>query len=174
MSAELPINYAWLAKETGPKMLLEALNLYGVKEKVGESDNPEILSWAKELNLPQYTADSIPWCGLFVAIVAKRAGKPVVSNPLWAANWLKFGLSCKPELGAVAVFSREGGNHVGLYVGEDQDCYHILGGNQKDSVCISRLKKPRCRGFRAQYRNKPVNVRQIFLKPEGEVSFNEA
>lgn len=174
MIKPLPKQYQWLASEPGPKMLLEALKLHGTLEVQGDGDNPEILKWAKELGLPQYTHDSIPWCGLFAAIVAYLAGKPVVKDPLWAANWLKFGAPCDPELGAIAVFSREGGNHVGLYVGEDSTHYHILGGNQKDSVSIVRIAKDRCRGFRAQYQSKPANVRKVILSSTGEVSTNEA
>lgn len=174
MIKALPKQYQWLNAEPGPKMLLEALKLHGTLEVVGEKDNPEILAWAKELDLHQYTHDSTPWCGLFAAITAKRAGKSVVQEPLWAANWLKFGLESPPELGAIAVFSREGGNHVGIYVGEDSTHYHILGGNQKDSVSIVRIAKDRCRGFRAQYQSKPANVRKVILSSTGEVSTNEA
>lgn len=38
-----------------------------------------------------YKADSIPWCGLFMAVVAKRAGKEVPKHPLWALSWSAFG-----------------------------------------------------------------------------------
>ena len=41
------------------------------------------------------------------------------------------------------VFSRTGGGHVGFYVGEDKDAYHILGGNQSDMVSIARVAKDR-------------------------------
>lgn len=166
--------YEWLLKEPGPKVLLEALKLHGTYEVPGEGDNPEILAWAKELGLKQYTHDSIAWCGLFAAIIAKRAGKPVVKDPLWAANWLNFGKPCDPELGAFAIFRRDGGNHVAVYVGEDDSYYHVIGGNQKDSVCIVRIHKDRCRGFRALYNVKPANVRKVILSSTGEVSTNEA
>lgn len=174
MIKPLKPQYQWLASEPGPKMLLEALKLHGVEEFAGEKNSPEVLSWARELDLPAYNADSIPWCGLYCAIVAKRAGKPVVKDPLWAANWLKWGSPCEPELGAVAVFSREGGNHVAIIVGEDSTHYHVIGGNQKDSVSISRLEKGRLRGCRAMYQKKPANVRKVFLSSAGEVSTNEA
>ena len=36
--------YPWLLKENAPRMLIEALNLYGVKEKAGSENNPEILA----------------------------------------------------------------------------------------------------------------------------------
>lgn len=172
---QLPAQYAWLAKEPGPKLLIEALKLFGTQEIVGPAHNPEILSWAKECGLDSvYKQDEIPWCGLFIAVVAKRAGKPVVKDPLWAANWLKYGVPCEPELGAIAVFSRDGGNHVCIIVGEDTTHLHCLGGNQKNSVCITRIAKNRLRGCRALYRNKPANVRKVILSSTGEVSTNES
>lgn len=172
---ELPEQYMWLSKEPGPKMLKEGLSLIGVHETPGVGNNQVIIDWAKEVGLEKIYKDDSgqPWCGLLAAIVAHRAGKSVVKDPLWAANWLKFGTPCEGELGAIAVFSREGGNHVGLYVGEDSTHYHILGGNQKDSVSIVRISKDRCRGFRAQYQNKPANVRKVILSSTGGVSTNE-
>lgn len=171
----LPAMYAWLANEPGPKILLEALKLFGTKEVVGPTHNPVILAWAKELGLETvYRQDEIPWCGLFVAICVKHAGKDVVKDPLWAANWLHFGQACDPELGAIAVFSRDGGNHVAIIVGEDSTHYHVIGGNQKDSVCIMRLAKDRLRGCRASYQTKPANVRRVTLAATGEVSKNES
>lgn len=171
----IPKQYQYLEKEPGPKMLLEGLKLYGTLESVGDKDNPEILAWAKELGLKDYLHDSIAWCGLFVAIIAKRAGKEVVDAPLWAANWLKWGEEAKePMLGDVLVFKRPGGNHVALYVGEDKMYYHCLGGNQSDSVSITRILKTRCRGARRLYKEQPSNIRKIFVDPQGNISSNEA
>lgn len=173
----LPKQYEWLAKEGAPKMIVEFLKIYGTTERIGQEDNPVIMGWAKELGITDYIHDSIAWCGLEQAIVAYRAGKPVVKNPLWAANWLQFGEQVSvAKLGYVLVFKRPGGNHVGLYVGEDKECYHVAGGNQSDMVRISRMAKSRCIGIRKPpyQTTEPLNVRQIFLSPEGEVSTNEA
>lgn len=168
--------YGWLAKEKAPKMLINAIDLYGIKEVIGNSNNPTILEWAKETGLEKiYRDDSEqPWCGLFVAVVAKRAGKPIPENPLWARNWAAWGNESKPELGAVLVFKRGTGGHVGLYVGEDKECYHVLGGNQSDSVCVARLAKDRLIACRAMYKIKPSNVRPVWLESTGTVSSNEA
>ena len=174
----LPLEYEWLSKiQVPPKMIAEALKLYGTKETVGDADNPEILNWAKELGLNSYLHDSIAWCGLFIAIVAKRAGKDVVKDPLWAANWLKFGNPANEAmLGDVLVFKRPGGNHVGLYVAEDATTYHVLGGNQSDKVCIARILKSRCRGFRRPIFKtaKPESVKKVIVSSTGIISDNEA
>ena len=73
----LPSQYAWLTKLSPlPRMIEEALKLYGTTEVSGSRNNPQILAWADEVGLEAvYTADSIPWCGLFMAVVAKRACK---------------------------------------------------------------------------------------------------
>lgn len=174
MIAEKLQQYAWLADEKGPRMLTEALNLFGVCEYVGGLNNITILDWADEIGVGSlYDADSIPWCGLFLGVVAKRAGKQLPANPLWARNWAQWGVVCKPELGCVLVFSRETGGHVGIYVGEDDTHYHVLGGNQSDCVCVRRLEKKRMIAARNSYINKPANVRQVVLAVAGIVSRNE-
>ncbi len=168
--------YAWLLNEPAPRMLIEALKLYGVKEIIGDRHNQTILDWADEIGVGNlYEADEIPWCGLFVGVVAKRAGKPVVNNPLWARNWAKWGVPCMAKLGCVLVFSRETGGHVGLYVGEDDKCFHVLGGNQGNSVSIVRIEKSRMISSRHLYSvGAPANVRKVWITSEGGVSRNEA
>lgn len=166
--------YAWLAREPAPKMLIHALELYGVKEVIGEDDNPTILDWATECGIRGYSGDDIPWCGLFLAVIAKRAGKKVPENPLWARNWSAWGESCRPELGSVLVFSRQSGGHVGIYVGEDSEYYHVLGGNQGDAVSIARIRKQRLIACRNSYRVKPATVRPVWVVGDGAISSNEA
>lgn len=174
----LPARYAWLAREPGPKMLVEALALYGTLEAPGARDNPVILAWAREVGLGKtYSHDSIPWCGLFMAVIAQRAGKPVVDSPLWALSWADFGAPApKPMLGDVLTFKRVGGGgHVALYVGEDATAFHCLGGNQSDSVCITRIAKSRLyRSRRPLYTIQPDNVRKVTLASSGKLSTNEA
>jgi uncharacterized protein (TIGR02594 family) len=175
----LPSRYAWLAREPGPKMIVEALKLFGTMEKPGAANNPTIVAWAKEVGgevTDVFKADSIPWCGLFMAVVAKRAGKEPPQHPLWALSWSAFGAkSAAPALGDVLVFVRNGGGHVGLYVGEDASAFHVLGGNQSDRVCIARIAKARLYAARRPiYRVQPANVRPIRLEATGALSLNEA
>jgi uncharacterized protein (TIGR02594 family) len=172
------MSYAFLKRETAPKILVEAFKLLGVRELLGKDNNPVILEWAEEVGLKKtYTADEIPWCGLFMAYVCKLAAKPIPVNPLWARNWNNFGVPQKVAmLGDVLVFSRASGGHVGIYVGEDDKCYHVLGGNQGDAVSIVRIQKVRCIGIRRTKWSfaQPENVRVIKLTSTGVVSTNEA
>ncbi|MGI8524630.1 MAG: TIGR02594 family protein [Pseudolabrys sp.] len=175
----LPERYGWLAREPGPKMLVEALKLFGTMEKPGSANNPMILAWAKEIGAEVadvYKADSIPWCGLFMAVIAKRAGKEFPAHPLWALSWSAFGAKPHaPALGDVLVFTRSSGGHVGLYAGEDASAFHVLGGNQSDRVCITRIAKGRLYAARRPlYRVQPANVRPVYLESTGALSLNEA
>jgi hypothetical protein len=100
-----------------------------------------------------------------------------VDQPLWALNWNKFGVRVtQPMLGDVLTFTRpNGGGHVGFYVGEDQTSYHVLGGNQGNKVCVSRiLKKRLVQARRPEYKIQPTNVRRIILASNGIISTDES
>jgi uncharacterized protein (TIGR02594 family) len=178
----LPAHYHWLIKSDNPKVLQEALSLYGTYEFKGAENNPVILEWSQEIGVKvgiDYNADSIPWCGLFAAICVKRAGFEVPSIAVRAKAWLNFGTKIpkhEASRGDVLIFDRKGGGHVGFYVGHDNECYHVLGGNQSDQVNITRIRRDRLEGVRrcpwkvAQ----PKSVKPIKLVAQGKISENEA
>lgn len=190
----LPHDFAWLAREPGPRMLLEALKLYGTAERPGPANNPVIIAWARELGLERvYAADSVPWCGLGMAVVAKRAGWDHApgGNALWALNWAKWGNPAEvPSLGDVLVLKRryrdargrwQTAGHVGQYVAEGQDrqgrpVFWVLGANQSDRVCIVPIERERLvAARRAPWRvAQPPSVRPIRLAAGGVISTNEA
>jgi uncharacterized protein (TIGR02594 family) len=133
----------------------EAKHLVGTKEVLGKGSNPEILTWAEDLDL-QYKDDDVPWCGLFVAhcLGLTLPEEALPGNPLGARQWERFGDATEPRLGAVMVFWRvspaSGKGHVGFYVGEDADktAFQILGGNQSNRVCLTWVGKDRLLGAR--------------------------
>lgn len=182
MMATLPARYAFLSGiDQRPRMIEEALKLLGTVEVPGPGNNPVILSWARELGDPSvarvYTADAVPWCGLFLAIVARRAGYAPVTDPLWALNWGKFGVAAgQPMLGDVLTFVRPEGGHVALYVGESASTYHVLGGNQSDKVSFTEIAKTRLRAVRrpAFRIGRPASVKPYIIGASGLVSTNEA
>lgn len=179
----IPAGYAWLA-EVGqlPRTIHEGLKLMGTAEIVGRGSNRTIIAWRDELNaagvaITGYSDDDIPWCGLFAAIVAHRAGKAVPASPLWARNWAKFGVAAPVAgLGDVLVFERPGGGgHVGFYIAEDATAYHVLGGNQSNRVSITRIAKSRCIARRRPaYNVQPAAVRAYRVAAGGALSRNEA
>lgn len=186
----LPDKYAWLANTPGPKVILEALKLYDTQEEPGSRDNPTILAWAAEVGADVeyvrrfYKHDSQAWCGLFVAVCVKRAGKPMpTKQPLWALNWSTWGVdSGQPDLGNILTFlrplpnRRDFAGHVGFYVAEDASHYHVFGGNQSNGVNIKRIEKKRMRACRELYlTGRPASARPIILSADGvPISTDEA
>jgi uncharacterized protein (TIGR02594 family) len=173
-----------------PSLIREAAKLHGTIEFPGARNNPVIMGWARvvekalqsrELGFRTlgYTSDSVPWCGLFFGVVAVRAGwsDQIPMAPLWARNGLQFGQKAPvPMFGDVLVFGRQGGGHIGFYVGEDASAYHVLGGNQSDAVTIARIAKSRFLGARRpKWRiAQPDSVRKIIMGADGPLSHNEA
>ncbi len=155
--------------------------LMGTKEIRGRKHNSKIMRWAKDIGgwvASYYKNDEIPWCGLFVAHCMNANSIEIgFKNPLGARNWNKFGMKCEPQYGAVMVFSRKGGGHVGFYVSEDSKYYHILGGNQSNSVNTTKVAKNRYLG--ARWPTKYPTAQKQFAgrikkKFDGKVSTNEA
>jgi hypothetical protein len=190
--------YAWLL-DLGllPRTISEGLALVGTREVAGNGNSPTIMAWADEVGVKalgyKYTGDNVPWCGLFAALVAKRAGKTVPTGPLYALNWSVFGqpvakrdglVDSKPllfqpgmkaSLGDVLVFKRPGGGHVGFYIGEDATTYCVLGGNQSDAVGFTWIEKSRCVAVRRPaYTQPPASVRPYQLARSGAISKDEA
>jgi uncharacterized protein (TIGR02594 family) len=100
--------------------------------------------WAEDV----FTDDRVPWCGLFAAIAAHRAGCEVPAQFLRARIWSEFGDPVEaPVVGDVLVFwrgKRHGtAGHVALYVGDDDEAFHVLGGNQRDAVTVMRIARNR-------------------------------
>lgn len=180
MTADALGPYAWLVREGHPAILTEAVRLFGTREGTGPVNNPVILDWAREVGgdvEDVYKTDAVPWCGLFVAVCCHRAGLDMPVHPLWALSWSAWGHPVDlPMLGDVLTFTRPGGGHVGLYVGEDREAYHVLGGNQSDAVSVARIGKTRHYASRRTLWKiaQPDNVRRMFLKPSANLSTNEA
>lgn len=157
----------------------EAQRLKGVKEVVGKGSNATILKWAAAIGgwvKSYFTDDDIPWCGLFVAhcIGATLSNEPLPSNPLGALNWKTFGVASKPAPGAILVFRRSGGGHVGFYVGEDATAYHVLGGNQSNAVNVTRVAKDRHEATRWPISATLSAAGPVHLTTSGALSTNEA
>ena len=179
----IPKQYAWILNEKGPKMMLEALKEFGTIEAAGNANNQKIIKWAAEVGgtvANVYKNDAIPWCGLFMAVIALRAGKIPPKDPLWALNWGNFGHHVdQGAFGDTLVFVRKTPNgatagHVALYVGEDATTYHCLGGNQSDQVSFTRMAKTRLYTIRRpDYVTQPAQVRRIVLAATGKLSANE-
>lgn len=147
-----------------------ARNAIGLQEV---RDNTTIINWAKSLGgwIAAYFTDArtIPWCGLFVDTMLTKAGcRTPGDKSLGALNWQGWGQAMvTPGYGAVLVFKRPGGGHVGFYVGEDDVAYHVLGGNESNQVEIARELKSRLVAIRWPYESNPQPGR-VILSPSGD------
>lgn len=157
----------------------EAMRLVGTREISGSKSNKVILEWADGLDI-DYKDDDIPWCGLFVGhcVGSMLPDEALPSNVLGARQWSDFGEACDPQLGAVIVFWRvkKSGwkGHVGLYHSEDADTFHILGGNQSNSVNIARISKDRLLEARWPATALDPEGEVVIAAVDGDVSENEA
>jgi uncharacterized protein (TIGR02594 family) len=166
---------------TEPHWLKLARNLVGTREAPGPANDPTIMGWAKRAGGKVlgilYNADSVPWCGLFVANCMLESGIQPPLVAVRARSWATWGLNLRPDRlapGAVLVFGRVGGGHVAFYVGEDSTHFHVLGGNQGDKVSIMRIEKQRLIASRWP-EGEPVTGKRVAMSAPGiPVSRNEA
>jgi uncharacterized protein (TIGR02594 family) len=119
----------------------------GIKEAAGDTaDNPRILEYLAASNSGNVSHDEVPWCGAFVGFCLYKAG--VIkkgSGSARAADWLTFGdpLS-QPRTGCIAVFKPEvsgSSGHVGFWLKEEGGIIHVIGGNQSNSVSITKYHR---------------------------------
>ena len=111
---------------------------YGVIEFPGKEHNPRVLEYlATVTNIsPTWRSqDETAWCSAFVNWCVEKAGYAGTKSAL-SASWLKWGKKIdKPVKGCIAVFSRDGGGHVGFFFDQtptlSETYINILGGNQE-------------------------------------------
>lgn len=138
-----------MTKAAEPAWLTFARTLVGTREIPGRTHNSKLIDFlntAARYNGVRWVDDEMAWCGGWVAAVLLASGIEPVKLAARAKSWAEFGVRLLPDRlapGAILVFGREGGGHVGFYVGEDATHYHVLGGNQSDMVRVSRIAKNR-------------------------------
>ena len=125
-----------------PAWLIEARKDMGLREIPGVKHAPRIMKMIAMLGYP-FSDDETPWCGTAMAAWVKQAGLTPPPMGFRAASWSSWGVACSPQIGAIGVKQRAGGNHVFLIVGETADRTHFkaLGANQKNMVCIMDIAK---------------------------------
>jgi uncharacterized protein (TIGR02594 family) len=160
-------------KAQDPRWLVEAGKLVGTKEIPGPKHNPFIVAAWKRLGAGWFTDDETPWCGLFVAHCMEVSGLPYPKMFPRAMAWAEWGKACAPTVGAVVVFKRQGGGHVGFLVGEDLKHYFVMGGNQGNAVNVMKLEKARAVAIRWPL-SLGVPTPGLPKMAVGEVSRNEA
>jgi uncharacterized protein (TIGR02594 family) len=87
------------------------------------------------------------WCGKFLDMVLKKTGHKGGGN--LARGYIKYGTRLAgPQVGAIAVFSRKGGGHVGIVTGVDANGNPIIiSGNYNDRVAIATYPASRALAY---------------------------
>lgn len=157
-----------------PFWLLKGLNDYGIREIVGSRHNPDVLAIWKDAKLGGIKDDETPWCAGAVSAWLERSGIKS-ARTAWARSYLDYGYELtEPHLGAIVVFERGNGGHVGLVTGvtEDGSQIRVLGGNQSNTVNERMFDVDRVLGYRS-----PVEDAGLVKPPvvdSGLASKNEA
>ena len=159
---------------TKPRWLKIAETYTGLTEIRGPKHNSKIVGWLDKLGA-WWRDDETPWCGVFVAHCMQDVGLPYPTFYMRAKAWEDYGSLLRRDRlapGAILVFDRAGGGHVGFYVGEDAGHYFVLGGNQGNAVSVMKLGKSRLLASRWP-KGEPVVGKPVYMTG-GKVSANEA
>lgn len=121
----------------------------GVAEVAGGQNNPDIVAAHGHTSLAAQD-DETPWCSSIMCAWLERAGIASTRSAA-AASWRSWGRELpegEQRLGCIVVMSRPGGNHVALYLDEDDVGVYCLGGNQSDRVSVRRYSWANITNFR--------------------------
>lgn len=132
-----------------PAWLEEARKHIGTKEIPGVNHHPLIVSMWKAIKRGGIKDDETPWCAAFVGFCLENAG--IVSSRFESAkSYLTWGRQLEhPAQGAIVVFTRDGGGHVGFVVGRTKSGdLMVLGGNQGNEVNIRAFPVSRVSSYR--------------------------
>lgn len=140
---------------------LLASRFIGTKEIVGSIHNPQVLAMLRIVD-PSVNDDETAWCSAFVNYIAFLTGCSM-SKSLSARSWLRVGTNVPWQMAQmgfhVVVLQRGSGpqpgadvlaapGHVGFFVAFEGDDVVVLGGNQGNSVSLSKFPKSRILGIR--------------------------
>ncbi|MEO8680385.1 MAG: TIGR02594 family protein [Vicinamibacterales bacterium] len=136
-----------------PIWLSVARAFVGVLELPGPGSNPLILRWATEIGAPAwYDSDAKAWCAVFLNRILLAVQQPMAGTGyalLRAGTFETYGVPLTTAtLGAILVFDRPEGHHVGFYLGERDDAYLVLAGNQANAVSVRWILKSRLTAMR--------------------------
>ena len=121
---------------------------HGVREISGSEHNPRIVMYHGTTSGGR-SSDETAWCSSFVNYCVEQTGRQGTDSK-WAMSWhdSRWGtdVTANPEVGDIAVFRRRSGSsngsiiggHVGFWLGFTDNKISLLGGNQNNSVKVSR------------------------------------
>jgi uncharacterized protein (TIGR02594 family) len=130
-----------------PGWLSIARSYLGIKEIVGNKNNPTITKMFARVGHPEVKNDETAWCAAFVGSCLIEAGLNA-PNSLWALDYADYGHKLTtPLLGCIGVKRRYNphgkviGGHVFFIAAASKTWVWALGGNQNNSVSISAVPR---------------------------------
>lgn len=135
-----------MAKPTD--LLLDVMRArLGVQEVPGSGHNPAILNWFADVGHAEIEADEVSWCAITVGSALVTCGLPIPPRDvnMLARSYLSYGVRCKPQPGAIAIWPRGKAwqGHVNVVESVTPDGKVIcIGGNQskKGGDAVTRTK----------------------------------
>lgn len=140
---------------------LEMLSMYGVEEIKGSKHEPLILQMFKDAGFAGIEDDETAWCAAGANAALFRTGYKTTGK-LTARSFMgdKTTELKTPYIGCIVVFWRGDKNgwqgHVAFWVNEDDKYIYCLGGNQSNSMRISKYPKTKLLGYREPIYNAPI------------------
>lgn len=130
-----------------------ALTQYGVNEKIEKEVHPQIIKYFEAVEHPFENVQNNPsWSSAFVNWVMKKAGYEH-SGSTNDRSWLSVGESTNfPCWGDIVILwkgspeNKEG--YVGIFIKETRRYVYLLGGDQRNKVCIKAYPKNRVLDYR--------------------------
>jgi uncharacterized protein (TIGR02594 family) len=119
-----------------------ALKEKGQHEVLGASHNARIVEYHTATSLGA-SDDETPWCASFVNWVLQQEGI-TGTNSAAARSFVNWGVESELELGAIVVLKRgtkAWQGHVGFLYSSNDEYVELLGGNQSDSVNVTRFDR---------------------------------
>ena len=140
----------------------------GQRELAGAAHNPRIIEYHGTTSL-RGSMDEIPWCSSFVNWCIRQAGYKG-TNSAAARSWREWGQRVRqPVRGCIAVLTRNGGGHVGFYMGMKDGRILVLGGNQSNAVNIAAYDAERLLAY-VLPRNMSAHDNQVFYDATARIA----
>jgi uncharacterized protein (TIGR02594 family) len=142
-----------------------ATRFKGIKEIEGDEHNAQILAILQRAQR-WVRRDEVAWCSAFIGYICFLLGLPETKN-LRARSWLRIGKPVQrinAEQGwDICIFNRANGpmdasiidapGHVGFLHRISSNGIYVLGGNQSNTVNITRISAKRLLGIRRLHAN---------------------
>lgn len=172
--------YEWMDSVDPLPVLVEKALDESMVFSTFEKDALPLDVWQEEtgMNVPE-RGDFHPFGGLWLSALIQRAGLGMTRDPVLASSFRRFGADIvapdKPSLGDVILWKELAGNEqhdvVGLLIGEDRTCFHVLYLANTFNTVLQRIPNASVTAIRRPiYDARPWSAQHVDLKVDGGLS----